>query len=251
MGDRGATNEPATPEDIAAMAAIVARRPAGGRPRLLDLAHPRPPGHRRRARARHLRRRGRAVRHRRRARRARHRRVRAGPGRCAGRGPRRPRAGGRLDAAPVRRRRPTRSPSPCCRTTPTPSCGAASSTSPPPPRPRAWPSGPRSTGGPCRSCSGFQTFHPFNFTAAWGETGVGLLPWDEQVRRIQAEPELRARLVAEIAGPGRRPDHPGLHAPRPHLPAGRPARLRARARRFDHRHRRRARASTRGRRCST
>jgi N-acyl-D-amino-acid deacylase len=46
---------------------------------------------------------------------------------------------------------------------------------------------------------GFQTFHPFNFTAAWGETGVGLSPWDEQVRRIQAEPDLRARLVAEIA----------------------------------------------------
>ena len=46
---------------------------------------------------------------------------------------------------------------------------------------------------------GFQTFHPFNFTAAWGETGVGLLPWEEQVRRIQAEPELRARLVAELA----------------------------------------------------
>ncbi|HEX8804474.1 MAG TPA: amidohydrolase family protein, partial [Acidimicrobiales bacterium] len=44
---------------------------------------------------------------------------------------------------------------------------------------------------------GFQTFHPFNFTAAWAETGVGLLPWAEQVRRIQAEPDLRARLVAE------------------------------------------------------
>ena len=46
---------------------------------------------------------------------------------------------------------------------------------------------------------GFQTFHPFNFAPAWGETGVGLLPWDEQVRRIQAEPDLRARLVAEVA----------------------------------------------------
>ena len=48
----------------------------------------------------------------------------------------------------------------------------------------------------------FQTFHPFNFTAAWGETGVGLVPWDEQVRRIQAEPELRARLVTEIGAMG-------------------------------------------------
>ncbi len=46
---------------------------------------------------------------------------------------------------------------------------------------------------------GFQTFHPFNFTAAWGETGVGLMPWDEQVRRIEAEPELRERLVREAA----------------------------------------------------
>jgi N-acyl-D-amino-acid deacylase len=46
---------------------------------------------------------------------------------------------------------------------------------------------------------GFQTFHPFNFTAAWGETGVGLLPWDEQVRRIESEPDLRDRLVREIA----------------------------------------------------
>jgi N-acyl-D-aspartate/D-glutamate deacylase len=46
---------------------------------------------------------------------------------------------------------------------------------------------------------GFQTFHPFNFTAAWGETGVGLLPWGEQVRRIQAEPALHARLIAEVA----------------------------------------------------
>jgi N-acyl-D-aspartate/D-glutamate deacylase len=46
---------------------------------------------------------------------------------------------------------------------------------------------------------GFQTFHPFNFTQAWGETGVGLLPWDEQVRRIRSEPDLRARLIAEVA----------------------------------------------------
>src|SRR5262245_57589163 len=44
---------------------------------------------------------------------------------------------------------------------------------------------------------GSQTFHPFNSTAAWGETGVGLLPWAEQVRRIRSEPDLRARLVAE------------------------------------------------------
>src|SRR5205807_1033667 len=46
---------------------------------------------------------------------------------------------------------------------------------------------------------GFSTFHPFNFTPAWGETGVGLMPWPEQVSRINAEPELRARLVGELS----------------------------------------------------
>jgi N-acyl-D-aspartate/D-glutamate deacylase len=46
---------------------------------------------------------------------------------------------------------------------------------------------------------GFSTFHPFNFTAAWGGSGVGLLPWPEQAARIANEPELRARLVAELA----------------------------------------------------
>jgi len=46
---------------------------------------------------------------------------------------------------------------------------------------------------------GFQTFHPLAFTAAWGETGLGLLPWAEQVATLQAQPELRARIVAEAA----------------------------------------------------
>jgi N-acyl-D-aspartate/D-glutamate deacylase len=44
---------------------------------------------------------------------------------------------------------------------------------------------------------GFQTFHPLAVTPAWGASGVGLLPWREQVARLQAEPELRARIVAE------------------------------------------------------
>jgi N-acyl-D-aspartate/D-glutamate deacylase len=60
---------------------------------------------------------------------------------------------------------------------------------------------------------GFQTFHPFNFTPAWGETGVGLAPWDEQVRRIEAEPELRARLVREIAAMGDDPIIDGFMHP--------------------------------------
>ncbi len=47
---------------------------------------------------------------------------------------------------------------------------------------------------------GFQTFHPLAFTAAWGEAGLGLLPWQEQVARIQADPDLAARIVADAAG---------------------------------------------------
>jgi len=61
---------------------------------------------------------------------------------------------------------------------------------------------------------GFSTFHPFNFTAAWGETGVGLLPWAEQVARIKAEPELRARLVRELAALGDDPIIRGFMNPK-------------------------------------
>jgi N-acyl-D-aspartate/D-glutamate deacylase len=46
---------------------------------------------------------------------------------------------------------------------------------------------------------GFQTFHPLQFTAAWGAAGLGLLPWREQVARINADPDLRARLVADAS----------------------------------------------------
>ena len=46
---------------------------------------------------------------------------------------------------------------------------------------------------------GFQTFHPLQFTAAWGAAGLGLLPWREQVARIEADPELRARLVHDAS----------------------------------------------------
>jgi N-acyl-D-amino-acid deacylase len=44
---------------------------------------------------------------------------------------------------------------------------------------------------------GFQTFHPLAFTDAWGEAGLGLLPWPEQVARIQGDPALRERIVAD------------------------------------------------------
>ena len=46
---------------------------------------------------------------------------------------------------------------------------------------------------------GFQTFHPLAFTKAWGEAGLGLLPWREQVARIQSDPALAARIVADAA----------------------------------------------------
>jgi N-acyl-D-amino-acid deacylase len=44
---------------------------------------------------------------------------------------------------------------------------------------------------------GFQTFHPLAFTPAWGASGVGLLPWREQVARLRADADLRDRIVTE------------------------------------------------------
>jgi N-acyl-D-aspartate/D-glutamate deacylase len=44
---------------------------------------------------------------------------------------------------------------------------------------------------------GFQTFHPLAFTPAWAEAGLGLLPWQEQVARIEADDALRARIIAD------------------------------------------------------
>jgi N-acyl-D-amino-acid deacylase len=46
---------------------------------------------------------------------------------------------------------------------------------------------------------GFQTFHPLAFTAAWSEAGLGLMPWQEQVARIEGDPALAARIVADAA----------------------------------------------------
>src|SRR5690606_23451688 len=37
------------------------------------------------------------------------------------------------------------------------------------------------------------------FTPAWGATGVGLLPWPEQVARLRSEPELAQRIVDEVS----------------------------------------------------
>jgi N-acyl-D-amino-acid deacylase len=61
---------------------------------------------------------------------------------------------------------------------------------------------------------GFSTFHPFNFTAAWGATGLGLLPWPEQVARITNEPALRARLIRELAAMGNDPIIRGFMNPK-------------------------------------
>jgi N-acyl-D-aspartate/D-glutamate deacylase len=44
---------------------------------------------------------------------------------------------------------------------------------------------------------GFQTFHPLAFTPAWSAAGLGLLPWQEQVARLEADRDLAARIVAD------------------------------------------------------
>ena len=60
---------------------------------------------------------------------------------------------------------------------------------------------------------GFQTFHPLQFTNAWGEAGLGLLPWHEQVARIQADPTLAAAIVRDAAALKDDPIVTGFMAP--------------------------------------
>ncbi|MGI8663476.1 MAG: N-acyl-D-amino-acid deacylase family protein [Acidimicrobiales bacterium] len=45
---------------------------------------------------------------------------------------------------------------------------------------------------------GFQTFHPLSFTPVWRTAGLGLVPWTQQVARIENDPELRATLVEQL-----------------------------------------------------
>jgi len=42
---------------------------------------------------------------------------------------------------------------------------------------------------------GLQTFHPFNFCGTWAS--IGLLPWQEQEARLRNDPSVRARLIEE------------------------------------------------------
>ena len=140
MGERGAKNEPATPEDIEAMRAIVLEALACRRARLLHLAHHGTPGHRRRGGPGHLRGGGRALRHRGR-RWPRPRRAcsswppSARPAKCWA-------TPGSRSTGCAGSRPPwsARSPTCCSRWTTTPSCGASS-----------WP--PRSRPAPRAPCS--------------------------------------------------------------------------------------------------
>jgi len=44
---------------------------------------------------------------------------------------------------------------------------------------------------------GLQTFHALQFCPGWGELGIGLLPWDEQAARLQAQ-DVRDRIIREL-----------------------------------------------------
>jgi N-acyl-D-amino-acid deacylase len=46
---------------------------------------------------------------------------------------------------------------------------------------------------------GFSTFHPFMFASAWSSSGLAALPWREQVARLRADASLRGTLVADAA----------------------------------------------------
>ncbi|MEP6623128.1 MAG: amidohydrolase family protein [Acidimicrobiia bacterium] len=58
---------------------------------------------------------------------------------------------------------------------------------------------PQVAGRPVTLLLGFETFHPFAYTPSWGE--LGLLPLAERVGRLRADPELRARVVREASTP--------------------------------------------------
>jgi len=47
---------------------------------------------------------------------------------------------------------------------------------------------------------GFQTFHPLAFTPAWGASGLAAQPWTEQVQRLRADEALRSLVVRQLRG---------------------------------------------------
>ena len=60
---------------------------------------------------------------------------------------------------------------------------------------------------------GIRTFHPFAFTKAWGQAGLGLLPWPEQVARLTGDHELRRRILTDAREFDKDPIISGLMSP--------------------------------------
>lgn len=58
---------------------------------------------------------------------------------------------------------------------------------------------PQVAGRPVTLLLGLETFHPFAYCASWAE--IGLLPLAEKVARLRADGDLRARLVREASTP--------------------------------------------------
>ena len=213
MGERGARNEPATPDDIDAMAEIVRDGMRRRCARLLDESHDRAHGDRRRAGSRHVRGRGRAVRYRSCARRARHRRVRARAGRRARRGPCRARRemawmrklGATIDR-PVSFVLTQNDHDPTSWQEMLEQCAAAA---------REGASvRPQVHGRSVTLLLGLANFHPFAYCPSWGP--LGLLSVPQRVAEMR-KPELR-RAVARGDHQGR-PDDDAVHRSRARLPA--------------------------------
>ena len=213
MGERGARNEPATPDDIEAMGRIVAEGIAAG---ALGFSTSRTLAHRAidgepvpgtfAAEDELF---GIAPRHGR-------RRVRAGARRRAGRGPRRTGQGGRLDAPAGRGDGPTghvrAHPE---QQRPDGVAGAAElSLHAPGVRPQVH-------GRTVSVLLGMSTRHPFLFTKTWRSSGLAQQPWREQVARLRSDVTLRDALLADATVAFDRPGREGVHVAR--------ARVRARA----------------------